>query len=146
MTSPVTIETVSAAEPLLQLGFQMVEDLYDERAFGNGLVLFRRGDVRIRVAKERGLWFVEIGSVVTPDEFFDARQVLAEIGAANFADDATDKEALRALCTCLAEHAARWELLFAASAFHTARRALRERQIEAARQIWAFDVSDVSDV
>jgi len=132
MTNPVTNEVVSAADSLLSLGYEMVEDRYDAQAFGSGLVSLRRGDVRVRVVNERGYWFVEIGSVVAPEEFFDARLVLAEVGVAKFADDATDKEALRALCASLAQSAARWEVLFAASAYHTARRGLRKREIESA--------------
>jgi hypothetical protein len=132
MTNPVTNEAFRAAEPLLGLGYAMVQNYYDEQAFGSGLVLFRRGDVRLRVLNDRGYWFVEIGSIVAPEEFFDARLVLAEIGAAEFADDATDKDALRAMCAHLAQSAARWEVLFAASGYDTARRALRARAIQSA--------------
>jgi hypothetical protein len=130
---------VRAASPLIDRGYVMSDGQTDEQYFGSGWVLLERGDARVRVVNDRGQWFVELGSAAAPDEWFDARLVLNEIDAKP-PDEGTDEAALEALCTLLAETSPRWEVLFLGATFTTARRSLRKREIELAREQFGVDM------
>ena len=73
-------QAVHTVAPLLRCGYRVTEQQTSEAHFGNGFVILTRDDVRVRVVNERGQWFVEIGSSSAPEEWFDARLVLSEIG------------------------------------------------------------------
>lgn len=133
-------EALRAAAPLLDRGYELIDRRTYPEHFGSGWVLLTRNDVRLRITNDRGQWFVEIGSSAAPDEWFDARLVLSEIGIPPVAGTGTDEVALESLCKLLAEIAPRWEVLFLRSAFATARRLLRAREIESARERFGVDI------
>lgn len=132
-------DAVRAAAPLIDRGYEAIDRQLYEQHFGSGWVLLERGDVRIRILNDRGQWFVEFGSAAAPDEWFDARLVLKEIDAKP-QDDGTDERALESLCKLLTDTAPRWEVLFLRATFATARRSLRAREIELAREQFGVDV------
>lgn len=125
-------EALRAAEPLRSRGYEVIGHRVDE-SFGSGWVLLTKNDVRLRILNDRGEWFVEIGSSLGPEEWFEARLVLSEIGASQ-AGAGTDHSALIVLCEQLGETAPRWELLFLSSMFATARRSLRSKEIASAKE------------
>jgi hypothetical protein len=129
-------EALRAALPLLDRGYRRVHDRVDEHHFGSGLLLLIRNEARVRIVNDRGLWFVEIGSAAAPDEWFDARLVLMEIG--DSPEIETDYESLTRLVRQLAETSPKWEVLFLAATFATARASLRSREIASAAE--RFDV------
>lgn len=132
-------EASRAASVLIQRGYEFVEQRWYEKHFGSGWMLLERGDVRVRIVNDRGQWFVELGSAAAPDEWFDARLVLDEIGARS-GGVGTDEMALQSLCRLLTETAPRWEVLFLRATFAVARRSLRERQIQSARERFGVDL------
>jgi hypothetical protein len=138
MSNAVVDEALRAASPLLERGYQPVDQRVYEQHFGSGWLLLVRNDVRVRVVNDRGLWFVEIGSTAAPEEWFDARLVLMEIGCSQ-AEMRTDYQSLKDLCERLAETASKWEVLFLPTTFATARRSLRSRENASAAE--HFDLS-----
>lgn len=132
-------EALRAASPLIDRGYKLVDQRSYEHQFGSGWVLLIRGDVRMRIINDRGQWFVDVGSASAPDEWFDARLVLDEIGASSSAAG-TDEIALESLCKVLMETAPRWEVLFLRTTFPVARRSLREREIKSARDRFGVDL------
>lgn len=132
MTTSVIEEALLAASPLIERGYEPTDRRVYEQHFGSGWVLLTRGDVRLRILNDRGQWFIEIGSLAAPEEWFDARLVLSEIGASGVQE--TDEAALESLCKVLAGTASQWEVLFLQSTFATARRSLRAREIDLARE------------
>ena len=133
MSNVVADEALRAASRLLKRGYQTVDQRVYEQHFGSGWVLLVRGDVRIRIVNDRGLWFIEIGSSAAPDEWFDARLVLMEVGVGQV-ETATDSASFEVLCDLLAETASKWEVLFLSTTFSTARRSLRSREIASATE------------
>src|SRR5258708_1507349 len=138
MSKTVVDEARCAAAPLLDLGYQLFDHREYEQHFGSGWILLMRNEVRARILNDRGLWFVEIGSTLAPEEWFEARLVLLEVGITQ-TDTRTDYESLKRLCGLLAETAPKWEILFLRTTFATARRSLRSREIASARQ--RFDLT-----
>lgn len=141
MSDPVLDRSVSAASALLGQGYRVTEHVYDPEHFGNGWVALSRGDACLRLVKERGQWFVDVGSSAAPEEWFDARLVLDEIGATH-EEAGTDEVALGALCNVLARTAAQWEVLFLRSTFATARKSLRTRQIASAKEQFGLTLGE----
>jgi hypothetical protein len=131
-------EALRAASLLIDRGYELIEQRSYEQ-FGNCWILLAAGDVRIRIVNDRGQWFVEVGSVAAPDEWFDARLVLDEVRA-GAREGGTDEKALESVCRALIETAPRWELLFLRATFPTARRLLREREIQLARSEFGIDL------
>lgn len=132
------IETaLRAASPLIARGYEPIDQRVYEEHFGSGWVLLKRDEVRLRILNDRGQWFVEIGSEAAQEEWFDARLVLAEIGAAPCMG--TDEAALEQLCRLLVDTAPRWEVLFLTATFATARKLLRARETDTARQQFGVD-------
>lgn len=68
-----------------------------------------------------------------------ARLVLHEIGVIP-SDEGTDEVALESLCKLITHTAPRWEVLFLRSTFASARRSLRTREIEWAREEFGVDL------
>lgn len=132
-------EVFRIASPLLGLGYEPIDQRTYERHFGSGWVLLTRNDVRLRILNDRGQWFVEIGSSAAPEEWFDARLVLNEIGITPV-HTSTDQAALETLCKLLADTAPHWEVLFLSTTFSTARRSLRAREIKSARERFGVDM------
>ena len=133
MSNAVVDEARGAASPLLELGYQLSEHRVDEQHVGSGWVLLVCNDVRIRIVNDRGLWFVEIGSIAAPENWFDSRLVLSEIGN-DQAEASTDGISLTRLCELLATTAPKWELLFLSTTFFTARKSLRSREAASAAE------------
>jgi hypothetical protein len=127
-----------AASPLTDRGYELIDQESYEQ-FGNCWILLARGDVRIRILNDRGQWFVEVGSEAAPDEWFDARVVLDEVGVSR-RERGTTEVALESVCNALVATAPRWELLFLRTTFPTARRLLREREIQLARSEFGVDL------
>jgi len=138
MSNVVVDEALRAASPLLERGYEPFDHRVYEQHFGSGWLLLMRNDARVRITNDRGLWFVEIGSTVAPEEWFDARLVLLEIGS-NEAETGTDYESLKRLCKLLAETAPKWEVLFLPTTFVIARGSLRSREIASATE--RFDLT-----
>jgi hypothetical protein len=130
---------IGAASPLIVRGYEVIDRRVYEQHFGSGWVLFARDDVRLRIVNDRGQWFVEIGSSADPEEWFDARLVLAEVGSTE-AISGTDDIVLKSLCELLAETAPMWEVLFLSSTFTTARKSLRSREVASARERSGADI------
>lgn len=138
MSNDVVDVALGAASPLLKRGYQTVDHRVYEQHFGSAWVLLVRGDVRIRIVNDRGLWFIEIGSAAATEEWFDARLVLMEVGVGQ-GETAPDYASLEVLCELLAEMAPKWEVLFHSTTFATARRSLRSRQMASATE--RFDLT-----
>ena len=136
MSNTVVSEALRAASPLVERGYQQADHRIYEDHFGSGWVLLLRNDIRVRIINDRGLWFVEIGSTVALEEWFDARLVLMEVGSNS--EIGTDYESLTLLCGLLAETSAKWELLFLPTTFGAARAALRSREIASATERFGF--------
>lgn len=132
MSNVVVNDALRTAAPILERGYQPVDNRLYEHHFGSGWVLLVRNDVRLRIVNDRGLWFVEIGSTAAPEEWFDARLVLMEIGSNR--EMGTNNESLTRLCGLLAETAPKWEVLFLPKTFATARASLRYREIASAAE------------
>jgi hypothetical protein len=139
--STVIDEAFRVASSLITHGYEPSEYLLDEQRSGSGFVLLVRGDVRLRIVSDRCEWFVELGSAAAPDEWFDARLVLREIGAEP--PDGVDGAALESLCKLLTAMAPQWELLFSRSTFAVARPSLRKRQIALAKELFGGDFQRV---
>jgi hypothetical protein len=137
MSDVVVDEALRAASPVVDRGYKLVDHRVYEQHFGSGWVLFVRNHVRVRIVNDRGLWFIEIGSMAAPEEWFDARLVLKEIGSNP--EMGTNYQSLARLCGLLAETAPKWELLFLPTTFATARASLRSREIASATE--RFDVT-----
>lgn len=132
MNNDAVSDALSAVSPLLALGYQLSDQRVYEQHFGSGWVLLVKKDVRIRIVNDRGLWFVEIGSKVAPEEWFDARLVVKEIGC--IPEMGTDLASLTRFCGLLTETAPKWEVLFLPATYATARRSLRAREITSATE------------
>jgi hypothetical protein len=130
-------EALHAAADLVLRGYEVSEQRVYPEYFGSGWIVLARDDVRLRLTNDRGQWFAEIGSSADPEEWFDARLVLTEIGKPP-ASPGTDLVALESLCNLLAAVAPRWEVLFLRSTFASTRRVLRAREVESARE--RFDI------
>ena len=76
------LEAVSAAfRRLIDRGFLViVSDQYDEKAFGNAVVVLAGGNVRIRLVRDRGDIFADAASVNFPDEWAPLERVLVAVG------------------------------------------------------------------
>jgi len=61
------------------LGFKIITDRASD-AFGDALAVAQSGDVRIRVVRDRGQVFVDIGSAAEPDVWFDSAVVMDALG------------------------------------------------------------------
>jgi hypothetical protein len=87
--------------------------------------------------RDRGQWFVDLGSAAAPDEWFDSRLALDYAGITT--NGATGDEAyLTELFKTLAENSARWEPLFAPATYDATRRALRSLEIASARERFGY--------
>lgn len=132
MSTAFVNEALHAAAPLLDRGYAAIDHGSFPQYFGSGWVMLTRSDVRVRILNDRGQWFVEIGSSAAPEEWFDARLVLSEIGDTEI-NVTTDQDSVEALCRLLAKTGPRWESLFLQSTFAAARSSLRAREIASAR-------------
>jgi hypothetical protein len=135
-------EATGAARPLYDLGFDTA-DARAQGSFGSGLLALHRGDVQVRVVCDRGDWFVEIGSLASPDEWFDARLVLQELGVAAI-EMGVDYGSLKRLCSQLAAASSEWEPLFQRANFAEARPSFRAREIAQARELFG-PIDDLED-
>jgi len=61
-------------------GFQIVEEHYNPNAFGNAVLRLRSTDFAVRVVRDRGAIFVDIGPAQNIDEWHDLKIVLEFLG------------------------------------------------------------------
>ncbi len=102
-------------------GFYQVE-AYNSASFGDSLAVLASDNFRIRFIRDRGQIFIDIGSVVKPDEWFDLSLVKALIEG-NLADGA---EAIQDLAVFLRNNYSAVKDLFEEKKFIETEKALRE--------------------
>lgn len=75
--SELRFESSSEAVELLKShGFKVLRETVDIANFGNALLDLKRGNVRVRLVRDRGEHFVQVGSTVEPDRWFSASLAL----------------------------------------------------------------------
>lgn len=91
------------ANPLLQdvmrvlktLGLQDIEvlrEMYDPLHFGNAEVLIRVGRLLVRIQRDRGQDFVDLGSTASPDRFYQVDDVDIAMGWKSVAEVLAKKQ------------------------------------------------------
>ena len=61
-------------------GFQLVESFYDEKHFGNELLVYKAKDILMRVTTDRGDIYIEVSSISSPDEWFALNHLFELLG------------------------------------------------------------------
>jgi hypothetical protein len=57
------------AQKLELAGLTLAHSEYDQLEFGNALLVYRGSDILVRFVRDRGQWFVEVGSPLFADWF-----------------------------------------------------------------------------
>ena len=127
-----------AAAPLVDNGFSVVDQSADNKHFGNALLMVTRGSVRTRIIRERGLWFVEIGSTKDPREWFDARLILRLLRDTVDYSAPLDDNALSRLLLALGQAVDKWEILFHDSVYPTTRAELKSLERASAQERFGY--------
>jgi hypothetical protein len=136
--SGLRFDTVDEAVGLLrQAGFRVVAERFDAANFGDAYIDTKRGEVLLRVVRDRGDHSVLLASTQEPEEWFDAELVLKllnvqEIKTLLTADAATD--AARQIIDVLRdpEHA------FARARWPKTKEKLREFQMNRRKALFGF--------
>src|SRR6266550_3475553 len=80
MSKMILDEIREALSFLVERGFEVVDDSYNPEAFGNAFVRFESKDFAVRVVRDRGQIFADVGPAQTSDEWHDLRRVLEFLG------------------------------------------------------------------
>ena len=78
-----------AIRPLVDRGFREVRATYDGRRFGNVLIDLESPNLRVRLTRDRGQYFIDV-SKPADDEWFDTHTVLIFLGASAEANALAD--------------------------------------------------------
>ena len=119
-----------AAAPLLAIGYREIGSRHDPEHFGNAYLDIERGDVRVRLVRERLEWIVGFGSVVDDDEWYGQHIVLRALGHSGWDTGNDDFSSFVQLCRWLAEHVQLWEPFFHAPSYPETRTRFEELGIE----------------
>ena len=82
-------ECRDALRPFLDRGFREAAEKYDAQHFGNVLIDLESQDLRLRLTRDRGQYFIDI-STPAENEWFDTHTVLTFLGASAEADALAD--------------------------------------------------------
>lgn len=76
-------ESVAIAfERLIESGLlAIIADQYDEKAFGNAIVVLAGANLRIRIVRDRGDIYADASSVSFPDDWAPLERTLLAVGA-----------------------------------------------------------------
>ena len=69
----------SFIEPFEKYGFRSIDEQHHPADFGNAFITFANG-FSLRVIRDRGQLFVEVGPPLSTDDWYDLRIVLAFLG------------------------------------------------------------------
>ena len=120
--------------PFTSYGFRPAEQVSAPASFGDALARFEGPDFQLRVLRERGQLFVEVGVVNQTDDWFDLRKVLEFLGEAGSISLEPDEQGLDLLRIKLEKEYQRIRELFAPDRFGLNRISLREFEKEYARR------------
>ncbi len=120
------------ASLFIHVGFTVTGELIDPIS-DNGLVEIQKGDVAIRLVRDRGQWFIELRAVRS-DEWFDSRLVLNLAGITERWFPPTGQETLQELAEHVIGFLPKWEPLFRPDAYPQTKRDLNERERISARE------------
>jgi hypothetical protein len=130
-------EIARAVVPLIDQGFSVVEP--DAGAeLGERIVFLAHDDVRMRILRERGQWFVDVGCVNHAGEWFDIRTVFRALGEATTDVPPEDDAGLAQFIREIAKQSPRWEAGFHKNKYPTLRRQLRALEIASARERFGY--------
>ena len=77
MRQPITDQIKQALSSLVEShGFQVIDETYNPKAFGDAVVGFQSRDFALRVVRDRGQIFADVGPAQTLDEWYDLKRVL----------------------------------------------------------------------
>ena len=95
-----------------------------------------RDDVLVRVLKERGQWFVEIGA--DGREWFDARVVLRAIGDTDSYAPPVDEAGVKEFLETLAKSTAKWQVCFHQSIYPTFLKQLHSLETASSKERFGY--------
>jgi hypothetical protein len=92
--SPFLTEVLHVLGPLVtKHNLHVAEEIYSRQNFGDALVVLEGKGMRIRILRDRGQTFVDIGSVMNPEAWRSLQQALrASTGSCEVADGPIDLE------------------------------------------------------
>jgi hypothetical protein len=138
-TTPNAIdEATRAAAPLLEKGYALSETLLADNFFGNGLAIFAKDGLHVRLVKDRMQWRIDVGSTGDPQEWYDSSLVLSMIGEDDSYPIPEDHEAVRAAVARLAAVAWKWELLFQPTVYAETKARLKAAQRALAKKYFNY--------
>lgn len=57
-------------------GFREISHVYSEESFGDFAVALQSGDLRLRIVRDKGQVFLDVGTLIDPNIWFDLRTVV----------------------------------------------------------------------
>jgi len=123
--------------PLRRNGYAVVSDVQDRKHFGDRVIVLEKGDVRLRIIRERNEWFADVGSTLNDGEQFDISIVMRAVRGQSPLPPST-RASIENLVSCLTRAASGWEPLFGREHFHETCEMIRSFEIASARERFGY--------
>jgi hypothetical protein len=128
---------LAALEPLLATGYFVVSEAVDRRHFGDHVIVLQKQDTQLRMIREKGEWFADVGFGADPPEHFDMSIVMRAVGGEHPVPFDT-RLSLATCATFVAANASRWEPLFTHERYDSTRQELRSLEIASAKERFGY--------
>lgn len=133
-------EVREALERFIARGLHVEREEYDPQMFGNVCVDLTDAELRLRMTRDRGQYFISIGAF-QDEEWFDEHSVLVLLGAANEADQLAREQwkSAERVAEVVARHFPKIREAFSTARYPDTREGLHRIEAKRAKELFGYE-------